>query len=167
MIIRQPPPPPPGHVRMPNAWARDERLSRRARGLLAELLSHQDGWKTSVDQLVSKGPEGRDAIHKALAELRALGYLELEQHRVAGNRMSEVTYTICEPSPPTAFQEAADQEAVRQKAVDQEAYKKPNLKKTTKNTLSPSGDVAAQSLAARDELRRRYGTPAATLSKVS
>lgn len=141
MIIRQPPKPKRRYLQMPNAWARDERLSRRARGLLAELLSHEDGWQTTVEELVRRGPEGRDAIHATIRELTSLGYLVLAQGRRRGGRMGEATYTISDPPPPTAFQEAADQEAVNQEAVhreavDQDAYKNTTSKKTNKNTTT-------------------------------
>jgi hypothetical protein len=58
-----------------NGALRDKNLSRRARGLLAELLTHSDGFGISVSRLTDAGPEGRDAINDALNELERHGYL--------------------------------------------------------------------------------------------
>ncbi|MFF1400584.1 hypothetical protein ACFVZD_43430 [Streptomyces sp. NPDC058287] len=39
-----------------NQAVRDRRLSRRARGLLVELLSHRDGYGVSLALLLKAGP---------------------------------------------------------------------------------------------------------------
>lgn len=68
---------------IPNAALRDTRLSYTARGILAELLSHMDGWETNADALwrlatkhrgIRRG-EGREAIRAAFVELEQCGYL--------------------------------------------------------------------------------------------
>ena len=46
---------------IPNAWARDPNLSRRAVGMLVELLSHREGWEVTVESLWRGGTEGRAA----------------------------------------------------------------------------------------------------------
>lgn len=61
---------------IPNDVLRDHRLSWKARGLLAHLLSMPDGWRTSSDRLARLGPDGRDAVRSGLAELEAAGYLQ-------------------------------------------------------------------------------------------
>lgn len=74
-----------GWVPVSNAAARDHRLSWRARGLLAELLSYPDGWETSIDKLVGQArkngavSEGRAAMRKAVAELADAGYVTYER----------------------------------------------------------------------------------------
>jgi hypothetical protein len=55
----------------------DTRLSFRARGILAYLLSKPDHWSISIAQLASQsGTEGMDAIRSALKELVTYGYAE-------------------------------------------------------------------------------------------
>lgn len=61
---------------IPNEVLRDQRLSWRARGILAACLSHADNFKINKAWIVSNGTEGVGAITSALAELREFGYLK-------------------------------------------------------------------------------------------
>jgi hypothetical protein len=54
----------------------DERLSFKARGLLAYLLSRPDGWHTDATRLAQIGPDGRRSILTGLSELEEAGYLK-------------------------------------------------------------------------------------------
>ena len=90
-------------TQIPNAWVRDERLSRKARGVLTEIMSHRVGWHVSVNGLVKSGPEGRDAIKAALVELKDAGYLQVSQTRGDGGRWNEVEYELCDPSTADGF----------------------------------------------------------------
>jgi hypothetical protein len=58
-----------------NATLGDDRLSWKARGILAYLLSKPDGWEVMVRHLVNAAPDGRDAVLSGLRELEAIGYL--------------------------------------------------------------------------------------------
>ncbi|WIA97644.1 hypothetical protein [Curtobacterium sp. MCBA15_004] len=87
------------YVQVPNDWARDERLSRRAKGMLVELMSHRVGWHITIAALQRTGPEGRDAIRTVVNELAALGYLRRVQGRGDGGRFNEVEYELSEPLP--------------------------------------------------------------------
>ncbi len=86
------------YVQIPNAWLRDKRLSRRARGLLAEIMSHRVGWHVTTRTLASAGPEGRDAVRTALGELVAFGYLRRAQGRADGGTFGEIEYELSEPT---------------------------------------------------------------------
>lgn len=90
-------------TQVPNAWARDERLSRKARGLLVEIMSHRVGWHVSVSGLQNAGTEGRDAIKSALVELKELGYLVVSQSRGDRGRFGEVEYELHDPATGDGF----------------------------------------------------------------
>ena len=59
-----------------NEVLQDERLSFRARGILANILSRPDNWRCSAWDLATEGREGRRAILTALTELEDFGYLK-------------------------------------------------------------------------------------------
>ena len=82
---------------IPNAWVRDPNLTRRARGLLAELLSHQEGWKVSTESLWRAGTEGRDAVRKAVQELEDAGYLRREARIGESNKFDGLDYVLTDP----------------------------------------------------------------------
>lgn len=70
----------------------DVRLSYRARGVLAWLLSRPDDWQVRASALAGRrdddddGREGRDAIRTALRELADHGYLVRTKRQVDGGR---------------------------------------------------------------------------------
>jgi hypothetical protein len=122
-------------TQIPNAWLRDPRLSRRARGLLAEILSHQHGWVISVHSLWKNGIEGREAIRKAIVELADLGYLERDQEHGDHGRFGEMNYRLANPDAFTVAQKLGDgtktgarstvaQESAPKNTIDEEDHLK-------------------------------------------
>lgn len=59
----------------------DMRLSWRAKGILAYLLSKPDDWTVQTGDILNHGTEGRDAVRAAMIELRDTGYAKLENTR--------------------------------------------------------------------------------------
>jgi hypothetical protein len=53
----------------------DDRLSWKARGLLAYLLSKPDGWHVYTSQLAKASPDGRASVLSGLRELENSGYI--------------------------------------------------------------------------------------------
>jgi hypothetical protein len=74
-----------GFVMMGNEAARDKRLSYRAKGILQTAVSLPPTCRLSAEKLQQWGTERRDAIRKALRELKGLGYCkELRERGVRG-----------------------------------------------------------------------------------
>lgn len=90
-------------TRIPNAWIRDSRLSLKAKGLLTQLLSHQDGWQVSIELLAKQNGCGRDLIRTAVAELEEFGYLTRRQNRAQGAFDGSVWVTNDPESPSSDF----------------------------------------------------------------
>lgn len=82
----------------------DDRLSFRARGVLAWLLSKPDGWKINADNIAQEGTEGRDAILTALKELETTGYLRRERVQMASGvwHSRSMLYESPNPEKPTS-----------------------------------------------------------------
>lgn len=70
---------------LPNATARDKRLSFRARGLLVLMLSYPPNWQFNRDWLARQTDgEGVSAVRTALQELETCGYLVRRRIQVEG-----------------------------------------------------------------------------------
>lgn len=78
-----------------NRIFKDKRLSLKAKGLLAMLLSFSDHWDLSIMGLETILKEGRTSIRSTLNELIINGYVEREQIRKNGMFIG-VDYTVFE-----------------------------------------------------------------------
>jgi len=84
-------------VMIDKACLEDSRLSWKARGILAYLLSKPDNWKVMTCDLVAKSDrDGRDAVLSALRELIEHGYAELQPIQGEDGRMQGKKYLISE-----------------------------------------------------------------------
>lgn len=79
---------------LPNALLRDTRLSFKARGMLAMILSNADTWEAHQTWLVSQGTEGREAIRSGMAELEEAGYAVFCERKDELGRFSQVIWTF-------------------------------------------------------------------------
>lgn len=90
-------------TQIPNDWLRDNRLSLKTIGLLAQLLSHSEGWVISIESLAKHNNCGRDLIRSAISELEQFGYLRREQRRIGGMFKESIYYTSSPSSPSLGF----------------------------------------------------------------
>lgn len=74
----------------------DQRLSWKAKGLLAYLLSKPPAWRIVVAHLVTQGPDGKASVTAALDELEAAGYLVRKQRERLNGRYGAVDYDLHE-----------------------------------------------------------------------
>lgn len=95
-------------VVVPRPTIRDERLSFRARGLLAFILDLPDGWEIRATWLATQGREGEEAIYSSLRELRAAGYYRVERRKGPGGRWVNGTAIRKRPSAAWAADYAAE-----------------------------------------------------------
>jgi len=84
-------------TQIPNDWLRDSRLSLKAIGLLAQIMTHVPGWNMSINSLANRNNAGRDQIRTAISELEEFGYLTREQSREDG-RFSETIWRTSDPA---------------------------------------------------------------------
>lgn len=129
-----------GHfTQIPNHFIRDKRLSYKARGLLAELMSHEPGFEVSREKLARNGQDGDGAIRSAIRELEVNGYLKRSQSRSEGQKFAAAVWVTQDPFPPSvSFPPAAFPPA------EDSAPKNTKDKKTKERTL------------VQDELGRKF-----------
>lgn len=78
---------------IPNEIFADDRLSRKARFLLLELLSKPESWNLNYKHLVNSGREGEYAVRGGIEELLEAGYIHREATRQNG-RISGIEYYV-------------------------------------------------------------------------
>lgn len=85
-------------TQIPNEWLRDSRLSLKAIGLLAQLMSHNPGWNLSIRSLAKANSCGFDTIKSAIEELENAGYLRRsEQKHDESGRFIDFDFITCDP----------------------------------------------------------------------
>lgn len=106
-----------------NTVLRDTRLSWRARGIAAYLLTMPDDWQIDYAHLWKNGVEGRDAVLTAMKELEECGYLIRTKLRKEDGTFTTFVTLHEQPQeqPTTDYQKSVNQESVNQMSVNQES----------------------------------------------
>jgi DnaD/phage-associated family protein len=84
------------------------KLSWKAKGLLAYLLSRPDNWVVRFRDLVNRAPDGAHTVRVAMKELKAAGHVKITTEREEG-RVTRWVYTVYE-SPDVDFQQVVIQQ---------------------------------------------------------
>ena len=104
---------PSNFVMMDKTFLEDDRLSYKAKGLLAYLLSKPDDWKVIVGNLVNSSKDGKASVYAGLKELKECGYYEkVPVRNEQGTRIIRWESTVYEVpiSLLTDFQEVDNQD---------------------------------------------------------
>jgi hypothetical protein len=98
-----------------NTGLQDPRLSFKAKGILAYLLSKPDHWEVSLPALIQASQDGEHTVQTGLKELQANGYAQLVPVRGENGRMGGRRWVIYEcpelAGPPTGSSSPQDPEA--------------------------------------------------------
>lgn len=128
MAVRITRPPTVRFVQIRNEWARDRRLGYKARGLLAYLHTHNEGYELSLAQIIRDGTDGKEAVRSGLTELENAGYLTRVRGRANGGRWGEVDYVLSDPFDAAGqLLPARGRETSRSDAVDQPETRRSGL----------------------------------------
>jgi hypothetical protein len=75
----------------------DERLSFKARGILALLLSRPKNWKIYIDEIIERSDlDGKHSVRTGFKELKTFGYLELVKvWNAATGKFEGTVYQLC------------------------------------------------------------------------
>lgn len=114
------------YTQIPNAWLRDTRLTFKARGVLAMIMSHTAGWSLSIASLAARNQEGKDALRSAIKELEDIGYLIRTQEN-DGGRFGETVWVTQDPADlPLAGFPSSENPTPKKNIVKEEQVKKNN-----------------------------------------
>jgi hypothetical protein len=135
------------HVVLDRFMLEDQRLSFRAKGLLAFLLAHPGFDLSDKRALTSASLEGMDAVETALKELEEAGYLR----RIEGDDAVGTTQSIAVVSPLSRIPMLEPQEDITAEGTsDQPPQDKPRSKSSTD---AQPNSPAARIIARLNELR--------------
>jgi hypothetical protein len=122
------------YTQIPNDWLRDVRLTFKARGVLALIMSHTAGWSLSIASLAARNLEGKDALRSAIKELEDIGYL-LRTQENDGGRFGETVWVTQDPAglpssglPSSGFP-SSDNPTPKKNIVKEEQIKETNMPK--------------------------------------
>jgi hypothetical protein len=132
-------------TQIPNSWVRDKRLSFKAIGLLAQIMSHKPGWNMSIRSLARLNETGVTTVKTAIEELEALGYLHRSSEQLRGEdgTFADYVWTTADP-----FQNPVTVESVHGLLDTKNTNtKKNNIKEiTTKATTIPDDFEITESM---------------------
>lgn len=83
-------------VQIDNRALRDKRLSWKAKGVLAYLLSNATSWEVFLSDLVNQSTDGMAAVRSALEELKQHGYADCVQPVGEDGKFEKTQWTIRE-----------------------------------------------------------------------
>lgn len=86
---------PSNFVMMDKTFLEDDRLSYKAKGLLAYLLSKPDDWKVIVGNLVNSSKDGKASVYAGLKEL---GYMNVTSAEIDKSSGMEFYINVSEVS---------------------------------------------------------------------
>ena len=110
-----------------NRIFKDRRLSLKAKGLLAMLLSFSDNWNLSIKGLIAILKEGETAIRSTMNELIKNGYVERERVKNKKGVLIGIDYTVFESpklnSPRLGFPNVDNQVQVSNNIINNQSNK--------------------------------------------
>lgn len=115
-------------TQIPNSWARDSRIGFRAKGILILLMSHSDGWMTSLEEIAKQSSDGISAIRTAVEQLEEHGYLVRTKGRDNSGRWTNAEWRLNDPFEPSLENPSTVKPQVDKPQVENQTLKKNNIK---------------------------------------
>jgi hypothetical protein len=155
------------YAQISNAVLEDERLSFKAKGLLAYLLSRCDEWKIYQSQLASIGPDGESAVRSGIEELIDVGFLKRKKRRADDGTFAGWTYIVYEQptgakNTETGFSDVGSSEVGESQSTNTDEQQNENTSPRAREDDPPGvkvwTDVTGQrpSIGTRQQLKEEF-----------
>src|SRR5690625_2721926 len=105
-------------VVMDRTFLNDERLSWKAKGILAYMLSMPDDWTFYIDELIKHSTDGKASFRSGFKELRDNGYVKRYPIR-KDNKIARWETVVLENPLLTDFQQVGNQQVEKQEVGNQ------------------------------------------------
>lgn len=112
-------------TQIPNDWVRDSRLTFKARGIMALIMSHREGWSLSINTIAEANKEGKDAVRSAIKELELFGYLRRTQ--VNDGKFGEAVWVTQDPADYPMTENPMTENPTTKKNIHLEEQDKKNI----------------------------------------
>lgn len=161
-----------------NALFRDPRISFKAKGVFGLISTHRDGYGVTPESLAASSKDGVSAVHSALRELEAHGYLVRKRERRPNGTLGPSMYYITDQpedlqeqqtrrsEPDSDYPHQAEPHQAEPDVADH-PHKKTNSKKTSsKKTLSPPSPEPRSAATPAAPERETVAPPTTTAERV-
>ena len=111
---------------MRNGWIRNTKLSAKAKGIFAYLLTLPDNWDLHIDELITHFTDGETAIRSGLKELISQNYIHCQELRDERGMLTGNEYFLIEDP---------DNPRLGNQDVDNKALLSTNIPSTNKKTI--------------------------------
>ena len=137
------------YVQIDRAAIEDNRLSWKARGILAYLLSKPDDWHIHIFDIVNHGPDGRESITTAMRELEKFGYAKLIITRNEMGQIIQKEWAVSETPTYNGFSEVGSTEIG--KPLNRQTAPISNNNKYSKNDEQRTNKQGKQIMAMKEK----------------
>jgi len=138
---------------IPNDYARDDRLSWGARGLLAWCMSHAVAFEITEERMIAAGPSGRDGVRGLVRELEGAGYLRRDKSFIPGTG-TKVDYVLTDPCDGKPVVSDDGKPVAPSYREDQEKTKTPSV--SSRAPRSDRGTRLPEDFAPDEKMREWY-----------
>lgn len=106
----------------------NSKLSWKAKGILAVMLSFPDDWSYSIADLIKRAKDGRDSLYGGLKELENAGYLKREQTKDKKGKITGIVYYVSD-----LVLESNNLENIGNDSTDKPCTENPNMESNKSN----------------------------------
>lgn len=131
------------YVILDKTFLSDNRISWKAKGILAYLMSKPDDWKVIIGNLINQSTDGEKSVYSGLRELEKYGYMTRERVRDEKGKFIHMEYIVYELPIATTPDESSISSTSPFSACGKTARRKSSRRKggTTNNRLLLNNDI--------------------------